>query len=402
MPDDPTVTPLIRCRNLWKLFGEAPERWLADQPGVPDFESIRDAGYIPAVRDVSLDIAPGEMLVIMGLSGSGKSTLLRCLSRLIESTAGAIDVDGQDLRALDARGLIELRRRKMGMVFQNFALLPNRTVLDNVAFPLQMRGQDRHARRERALEVIELVGLAGREDYFPRELSGGQQQRVGIARSLAIEPDIWFLDEPFSALDPLIRREMQDEFVRLQAMLGKTIVFTIPIGPFAITATGRIEALISDEDHYGFVYSTLDHHPFVGTEAIILDKSSGQSMLTISTVWRPNCLATRLTGPFATAILGRIKARYLNGIAAADTAAIGARMMDVVTDTSKRRYMISRDSIRSEAALSLPALSEDAEMVKTQPLSQFEALFATPFESDAADSSSTPAEPQNEIPEALR
>jgi len=245
MPDDPTVTPLIRCRNLWKLFGEAPERWLADQPGVPDFESIRDAGYIPAVRDVSLDIAPGEMLVIMGLSGSGKSTLLRCLSRLIESTAGAIDVDGQDLRALDARGLIELRRRKMGMVFQNFALLPNRTVLDNVAFPLQMRGQDRHARRERALEVIELVGLAGREDHFPRELSGGQQQRVGIARSLAIEPDIWFLDEPFSALDPLIRREMQDEFARLQAMLGKTIVFVTHDFDEALRLADRI-AIMKD------------------------------------------------------------------------------------------------------------------------------------------------------------
>jgi len=245
VPDDPIAAPLIRCRNLWKLFGQAPERWLADQPDVPDFERIRTAGYIPAVRDVSLDIAPGEMLVIMGLSGSGKSTLLRCLSRLIESTAGDIDVDGQDLRALDARGLIELRRRQMGMVFQNFALLPNRTVLDNVAFPLQMRGQDRHARRERALEVIELVGLAGREDYFPRELSGGQQQRVGIARSLAIEPDIWFLDEPFSALDPLIRREMQDEFARLQAMLGKTIVFVTHDFDEALRLADRI-AIMKD------------------------------------------------------------------------------------------------------------------------------------------------------------
>jgi len=248
MPEDPTTAaPLISCRGLWKLFGEAPERWLAEQPGTgaPDTDTITAAGYIPAVRDVSLDIAPGEMLVIMGLSGSGKSTLLRCLSRLIESTAGDITVDGQDLRALDTRGLIELRRRKMGMVFQNFALLPNRTVLDNVAFPLQMRGQERHARRERALEVIELVGLAGRQDYFPRELSGGQQQRVGIARSLAIEPDIWFLDEPFSALDPLIRREMQDEFVRLQAMLGKTIVFVTHDFDEALRLADRI-AIMKD------------------------------------------------------------------------------------------------------------------------------------------------------------
>jgi glycine betaine/proline transport system ATP-binding protein len=161
----------------------------------------------------------------MGLSGSGKSTLVRCLSRLIEITGGEVRVEGQVIGDLTEKELIELRRNKMGMVFQSFGLLPHRTVLENVAFPLEMRGQDRHTRRARALEVIELVGLNGREDYFPRELSGGQQQRVGIARSLAIEPDIWFLDEPFSALDPLIRREMQDEFLRLQGMLGKTIVF---------------------------------------------------------------------------------------------------------------------------------------------------------------------------------
>ncbi|MEM7239795.1 MAG: ATP-binding cassette domain-containing protein, partial [Pseudomonadota bacterium] len=134
-------------------------------------------------------------------------------------------IDGQDIMELNEKDLINLRRSKMGMVFQSFGLLPHRTVLENVAFPLEMRGQDRHERRARALEVVKLVGLEGREEYFPRELSGGQQQRVGIARSLAIEPDIWFLDEPFSALDPLIRREMQDEFLRLQDLLGKTIVF---------------------------------------------------------------------------------------------------------------------------------------------------------------------------------
>lgn len=189
------------------------------------YEDIRADGYIAGVKDVSIEVARGEMLVIMGLSGSGKSTLVRCFSRLHEITGGTIEVDGQDIMALPEKELIALRRSKMGMVFQSFGLLPHRTVLDNVAFPLEMRGQDRHERRARALEVIKLVGLEGREDYFPRELSGGQQQRVGIARSLAIEPDIWFLDEPFSALDPLIRREMQDEFLRLQDMLGKTIVF---------------------------------------------------------------------------------------------------------------------------------------------------------------------------------
>ncbi|WP_297771577.1 glycine betaine/L-proline ABC transporter ATP-binding protein [uncultured Roseovarius sp.] len=221
----PLSETVISCRNVWKLFGPSPESYLKGLHGDPGVEAIRQAGYISAVRDVSLDIGRGEMLVIMGLSGSGKSTLVRCLSRLIEITGGTVTVEGQDIGALSEKQLIGLRRSKMGMVFQSFGLLPHRTVLENVAFPLEMRGQDRATRRKRALEVIELVGLDGREDYFPRELSGGQQQRVGIARSLAIEPDIWFLDEPFSALDPLIRREMQDEFLRLQEMLGKTIVF---------------------------------------------------------------------------------------------------------------------------------------------------------------------------------
>jgi len=219
------TTPVIAARNVWKLFGPDPRKYLASMPAGRTYEEIRADGYIAGVKDVSIEVGRGEMLVIMGLSGSGKSTLVRCFSRLHEITGGEILVEGQDIMALDEQQLIEMRRQKMGMVFQSFGLLPHRTVLENVAFPLEMRGQDRHARRERALEMVRLVGLEGREDYFPRELSGGQQQRVGIARSLAIEPDIWFLDEPFSALDPLIRREMQDEFLRLQDLLGKTIVF---------------------------------------------------------------------------------------------------------------------------------------------------------------------------------
>lgn len=217
--------PVISAKNVWKIFGSDPEGYLKKMPEGLSFDEIRADGYIAGVKDVSIEVSKGEMLVIMGLSGSGKSTLVRCFSRLHEITGGTIEVDGQDIMSLPENELIELRRNKMGMVFQSFGLLPHRTVLDNVAFPLEMRGQDKHERRARALEVIKLVGLEGREEYFPRELSGGQQQRVGIARSLAIEPDIWFLDEPFSALDPLIRREMQDEFLRLQQLLNKTIVF---------------------------------------------------------------------------------------------------------------------------------------------------------------------------------
>ncbi|MDG1457283.1 MAG: glycine betaine/L-proline ABC transporter ATP-binding protein [Pseudoprimorskyibacter sp.] len=217
--------PVISSKNVWKIFGDNPGGYLSRMPAGHSYDDIRADGYIAGVKDVSIEVSKGEMLVIMGLSGSGKSTLVRCFSRLHDITGGTIEVEGQDIMSLSEKDLIELRRSKMGMVFQSFGLLPHRTVLDNIAFPLEMRGQNRHDRRARALEVIELVGLEGRENYFPRELSGGQQQRVGIARSLAIEPDIWFLDEPFSALDPLIRREMQDEFLRLQDMLGKTIVF---------------------------------------------------------------------------------------------------------------------------------------------------------------------------------
>ncbi len=220
-----TEAPVISASNVWKLFGANPKQYLRNMPDGHSFDAIRADGYIAGVKDVSIEVSRGEMLVIMGLSGSGKSTLVRCFSRLHEITGGTVEIEGQDIGALSEKDLIDLRRSKMGMVFQSFGLLPHRSVLENVAFPLEMRGQDRHARRERALEVVKLVGLEGREEYFPRELSGGQQQRVGIARSLAIEPDIWFLDEPFSALDPLIRREMQDEFLRLQEMLGKTIVF---------------------------------------------------------------------------------------------------------------------------------------------------------------------------------
>jgi len=161
----------------------------------------------------------------MGLSGSGKSTLLRCISRLTDATGGKIFIEGQDLLELNNKELIELRRSKMGMVFQSFALLPHKTVVENIAFPLQIKGTETDDSISRAMEMVKLVGLDGRENYFPRELSGGQQQRVGIARSLAVEPDIWFLDEPFSALDPLIRKEMQDEFLRLQDKLQKTIMF---------------------------------------------------------------------------------------------------------------------------------------------------------------------------------
>ncbi len=217
--------PVIKCENVYKIFGANAQKMLQDSNGNVDAKVFQENGCIVGVNNASFEVAKGEMLVVMGLSGSGKSTLLRCISRLTDATGGKIFIEGQELLQLNNKDLINLRRNKMGMVFQSFALLPHKTVVENIAFPLQIKGIKTEDSINKAMDMVKLVGLEGRENYFPRELSGGQQQRVGIARSLAVEPDIWFLDEPFSALDPLIRKEMQDEFLRLQDKLQKTIMF---------------------------------------------------------------------------------------------------------------------------------------------------------------------------------
>ncbi len=219
------MTTVIKCDSIYKIFGSNAKKMLESSNGNVDAKTFQEADCIVGVNNASFEVAKGEMLVVMGLSGSGKSTLLRCISRLTDPTAGKIFIEDKDLLAMNSKELIELRRNKMGMVFQSFALLPHKTVLENIAFPLQIKGLKTQDSIKKAMDMVELVGLGGRENYFPRELSGGQQQRVGIARSLAVEPDIWFLDEPFSALDPLIRKEMQDEFLRLQGVLNKTILF---------------------------------------------------------------------------------------------------------------------------------------------------------------------------------
>jgi glycine betaine/proline transport system ATP-binding protein len=237
--------PKLICRNVWKLFGAGANDFMKRNPTDRSRERLAAEGLLAAVRDVDLQIMQGEIFVIMGLSGSGKSTLVRCLSRLVEPTTGEILFNGEDLLTASSKRMIEIRRHQMGMVFQNFALLPHLTVLANVAFPLEVQGIDRSKREARARQVIDLVGLSGKEGFLPRELSGGQQQRVGIARSLAAEPELWFLDEPFSALDPLIRREMQDEFLRLQSVLNKTIVFITHDFDEAIRLADRI-AIMKD------------------------------------------------------------------------------------------------------------------------------------------------------------
>lgn len=220
------VTPMLRCEGLWKVFGPKADRVVGTPLAArPRDELLAETGSLVAVRDVTLDVAPGELFVIMGLSGSGKSTLVRCFGRLLEPTAGRLHIEGEDVTELGRAGLRDLRRDVVSMVFQDFGLLPNRRVLDNVAYGLEIQGVDRATRHARAREKIELVGLSGFADHRPDVLSGGMQQRVGLARALANDPRLLLLDEPFSALDPLTRRDLQEEILRLQQGTGTTMVF---------------------------------------------------------------------------------------------------------------------------------------------------------------------------------
>ena len=240
--------PLIAASGIWKIFGPKAERIL----GTPDAELARaelraKTGCVAAVRDVSFDVWPGEVFVVMGLSGSGKSTLVRTLIRLIEPTAGAIRIGGQDVTAASAAELRELRRHSVSMIFQHFGLLAHRRVVENVAFGLEIQGVPKGQRLERARQMLRLVGLEEVENQFPDQLSGGMQQRVGVARAFAADPKVMLYDEPFSALDPLIRRDMQDEVMRLQHETGKTMVFITHDLPEALRLGDRIAIMRDGE-----------------------------------------------------------------------------------------------------------------------------------------------------------
>ncbi len=218
--------PQIVCKNIWKIFGTYPKRTLENlDRSLSRAEVQEQTGHVIGVNDVSFEINKGETFVVMGLSGSGKSTLVRCISRLIDPTAGEMIIDGEDIMGYNDAQLTELRRFRMSMVFQHFGLFPHRKVIDNISFGLEIRGMDKNERKVKAMEVLEKVGLHGWADHYPRELSGGMQQRVGLARAMAVDPEILIFDEPFSALDPLIRREMQDELLKIQSEVHKTMIF---------------------------------------------------------------------------------------------------------------------------------------------------------------------------------
>jgi len=238
---DYSSTPAIRAEGVWKVFGPNPERLVGSPDAdLPRGEQRKRTGCIVAVKDVSIEVWPGEVFVVMGLSGSGKSTLVRTLIRLIEPTAGTIEIVGHDVTNADRAELRNLRRHSVSMVFQHFGLLAHRRVIDNVAFGLEVQGVGKRERQERAHEVLELVGLQDVANQFPDQLSGGMQQRVGVARAFAADPDVMLYDEPFSALDPLIRRDMQDEVMRLQQEIGKTTMFITHDLPEALRLGDRI------------------------------------------------------------------------------------------------------------------------------------------------------------------
>ncbi len=221
-----TADVCLSVEHVWKVFGARPEKALQlAETGASRSDVLKATGCTVGVRDVTFSVGRGETFVVMGLSGSGKSTLIRCVARLNEVTKGKVLLDGQDLTAMNDEQLREVRRHKMSMVFQHFGLFPHRRVIDNAAYGLEVQGVEKAERYERAMKVIEVVGLKGWEHHFPQQLSGGMQQRVGLARALTVDPEILFFDEPFSALDPLIRRDMQDELIRLQETLQRTIVF---------------------------------------------------------------------------------------------------------------------------------------------------------------------------------
>ena len=291
--------PIVRIESVWKIFGPEPKSILSG--GIrtsTKTDILAETGHVLALRDINLEVYPGEFYVIMGLSGSGKSTLIRVLERLIEPTAGHVYVNEEDVLAYDRDRLSEYRKRTVSMVFQHFGLLPHYTVLQNAAYGLKARGEDREAREEKAREVLNTVGLEGWEEYFPSALSGGMQQRVGIARALATEPQILLMDEPFSGLDPLIRRQMQDELVELQATLNKTIIFVthdlheaLKLGDrIAIMRNGEVIQIGTPEE---IVAEPADDY----VEEFVQDASPARVFTASSIMQEPKAVVYRWQGP---------------------------------------------------------------------------------------------------------
>jgi len=332
----------LEARCVWKVFG-ASARHFKQIPALErSSERLAEIGMVAAVQDASFTIHQGEVFVIMGLSGSGKSTLLRCLTRLVEATEGEICYYGENILSLNEKALMRMRRQQMGMVFQHFALLPNRNVLGNVAFPLEIRGMASDEARTRALELIEMVGLGGREERFPMELSGGQQQRVGIARSLATNPEFWFLDEPFSALDPLIRADLQLEVQRIQKTQTRSVIFVthdldeaiLLADRIAIMEAGRIIQIATPEE--------LVTRPATDYVRRFVSKISPSRVIRVGSLMQPVAEGKASSGVQVDATLAEIGAELVAGDEKIPVLDGGGRQIGILNRAHALAHFISK------------------------------------------------------------
>ena len=342
----------VTAKNLWKVFGPAAKENAPEQlAGLSKLEIQEELKSVVALRNVNFDVKEGETFVVMGLSGSGKSTLIRCLIRLIEPTLGELMIDNEDVLEYDEAQLIEFRRKKTAMVFQHFGLLPHRTVLDNAAWGLEVQGVPEEERHARALEVLEMVGLHGWEHYRPSALSGGMQQRVGLARAMASDPEILLMDEPFSALDPLIRRDMQNELLRLQEQMRKTIIFithdlqeAIKVGTrIAIMRDGEIvqigtpeEIMSQPVDDYVAEFTRDVRRSTVITVGYLMQNSTTQ----INAEDSPShAVQTMKAANSEAAFVATENGRYLGELTLAEAQAAESRNDTTVSAAVNRRYL---------------------------------------------------------------
>lgn len=349
--------PLISVKNLYKVFGPNGKKVLEQvKVGKSKDEILAETGHTVGLSDINVDVYPGEIFVVMGLSGSGKSTLIRHFNRLIEPTAGEIIVQGSDVMALNSKDLQTFRRHKMSMVFQRFGLMPHHTVLDNIGYGLQIQGVAKDERKQRAMEWLETVGLGGHQSQFPAQLSGGQQQRVGLARALCTDADILLMDEAFSALDPLIRSEMQDQLIELQEKLHKTIVFITHDLDEALRLGDRIAilrdgVLVQQGRPVDILLNPADDY----VEAFVKDVNRARA-LTVETVMKPQVV--RISAEtIGEAVAEMRKAKDDYGYYVNDDGYQGVITQETLENVEKEDYNKAIDASLLE---DVPAIQSDA------------------------------------------
>ena len=361
----------IVIKDLWKVYGKDTKRVFQKNLHNKSKEEIQnETGCIVGMRDINLEIKKGEFYILMGLSGSGKSTLIRALIRLVKSTKGSIEINGEDVTKMSSDQMIQFRRKTFGMVFQHYGLLPHMTVLENAAYGLKIRGVDKEERNKKALEVLDTVGLKGWEDYFPTSLSGGMQQRVGIARALANEPEILLMDEPFSGLDPLIRRQMQDELVELQSKLQKTIIFVTHDLHEALKLGDRIAILRNGEVVQVGTPEDIITHPADDYVQEFVQDASPAKVLTASSIMSDIPVITYAwEGPKTALTLMRGEKKRMGYVVNEKRKFLGvvtAKELQRLVDSGEKHKTIPATSIEKVESVHPDVLIEDLFSIATQ------------------------------------